>query len=294
MPLLGEISALITAALWSGSSFVFAAAIVRVGSVQVNIIRLIIAAMLLAGVVFAMNPETHLSTSQLIYLAVSGIIGLVFGDTFLFQSYVYNGARLSMLIMSVAPAISAVLAFFLLNEVLSLWGIAGMLVTIAGIGLVVSERREDAKHQISKLGLLYGFLGAVGQGAGLIFARLAFDEGEINGFLATLVRIVPSVVILLPAGILMKRFRNPIQVFSRERRALFYTFLGSLLGPCLGITFSLIAVAHTKVGIAATLMSTSPIMMLPLAKFVHREALSWKAMSGAFIAVGGVAILFLR
>jgi drug/metabolite transporter (DMT)-like permease len=34
--------------------------------------------------------------------------------------------------------------------------------------------------------------------------------------------------------------------------------------------------------------------MLPLFRFVQKERLSWKAVAGAFIAVAGVAILFLR
>ena len=68
---------------------------------------------------------------------------------------------------------------------------------------------------------------------------------------------------------------------------------GSFTGPFLGISFSLIAVAHTKIGIAATLMATVPIMMLPLVKVIHNEHLSAKAIGGAIIAVAGVAILFI-
>jgi drug/metabolite transporter (DMT)-like permease len=41
-------------------------------------------------------------------------------------------------------------------------------------------------------------------------------------------------------------------------------------------------------------MATVPIMMLPLVKYIQKEVLSWRAIVGAFVAVGGVAILFLR
>ncbi|MBI3004124.1 MAG: DMT family transporter [Ignavibacteriales bacterium] len=205
MPLLGELSALLTALLWSGSSIVFAAAIQRIGSVHVNVARLIIAAFLLLATIVLMGLNVRLSWSQIGNLAVSGLIGLVFGDTFLFQSYIYNGARVSMLIMSVAPAISALLAYFLIGEILSLWGILGMLVTIGGIAVVASDRREDAKHSLTRIGLLYGFFGALGQGAGLIFARLAFDEGEIHGLVATFVRVVPAIFVLYPIAVMTKR-----------------------------------------------------------------------------------------
>lgn len=294
MPLLGELSALLTALLWSGSSIVFAAAIQRIGSVHVNVARLIIAAFLLLATIVLMGLNVRLSWSQIGNLAVSGLIGLVFGDTFLFQSYIYNGARVSMLIMSVAPAISALLAYFLIGEILSLWGILGMLVTIGGIAVVASDRREDAKHSLTRIGLLYGFFGALGQGAGLIFARLAFDEGEIHGLVATFVRVVPAIFVLYPIAVMTKRLKKPLGTLMNDRRAFVLTSLGAILGPYLGITFSLIAVANTKVGIAATLMATSPIMMLPMVRYLQKEILTWKAIAGAFVAVAGVAILFLR
>ena len=296
MPFLGELSALLTALFWSGSSIVFAAAISRIGSVQVNITRLIFGAVFLLAVIMVFGLEIHLSSSQYLNLAISGFLGLVFGDTFLFQSYVYNGARLSMLIMSVAPAISAVLAYIFVQEVLPFWGILGILVTMAGIAMVVTERKEDGStvHKITTAGIVYGVLGAFGQGAGLVVARLAFDEAPINGIVATFIRIVPALAILVPIGWLTKRFVNPFRVFNEDRRALKLTIAGAILGPCLGITFSLIAVAHTSVGIAATLMATSPIMMLPMAKMIQKEKLTWKAITGALVAVAGVAILFLR
>jgi drug/metabolite transporter (DMT)-like permease len=41
-------------------------------------------------------------------------------------------------------------------------------------------------------------------------------------------------------------------------------------------------------------MATVPILMLPIVKFVLKEKVSWRALLGAVVAVGGVAILFLR
>ncbi len=296
MPFLGEISALLTAVCWSGSSIAFAAATNAIGSVQVNISRLVFATIFLFVTILVAGMNISLSSLQVFYLVISGFIGLVFGDTYLFKSYQEIGPRLSMLIMSTAPAISTVLAYFFLSEVLSLWGIAGIFVTIAGIVLVVLERPDASskKYTISKIGLVYGFLGALGQGVGLIFAKLAFHEGAINGFVATFVRVASSMAVYLPLGFLTRRYINPVKIFSHRKKTLVFTLIGAILGPYFGITFSLIAVANTKVGIAAALMATVPILMLPLVRYIYKESLSWKAVAGACIAVAGVAILFLR
>lgn len=294
--MIGELSALLTAGLWSCSSIIFAGAIRRVGSVQVNVDRLVFAGIFLLATILAMGYDVHLSATQLLNLGISGLIGLVFGDTFLFKSFHENGARISMLIMSFAPAISALLAYFIIGEMLSVWGILGIVVTTAGIVIVVVVGRQSSSTNagISRRGIVYGFFGAIGQGAGLIFARMAFNEGPINGFVATFIRIAASIVILVPLAIAAGRIKSPMRIFSVNRRAFMLTVAGAILGPYLGITFSLIAITYTKVGIAATLMATVPILMLPLVRVIYKERLSWHAIAGACVAVGGVAILFLR
>ncbi|MGE5400292.1 MAG: DMT family transporter [Ignavibacteriales bacterium] len=292
----GELSALLTAILWSFTSIFFSEASIRVGSFEVNITRLLMAAIFLFVTIVIMGFSVALSTTQIINLSVSGLIGLIFGDTYLFKAYQHIGARLSQLLMASAPAMTALMAYIFLGETFSVWGIAGMFITLAGITMVVMEKNEQpaSKYKISRIGILYGFLGALGQAAGLIFAKLAFQEGDINGFVATFVRIFASVIVIVPAGIIFRKYKNPVKVFSKDKKALAFTTAGSIMGPYLGITFSLIAVANTKVGIAATIMSTSPIIMLPMIHYLYKEKLSWKSIAGAFIAVGGVAILFLR
>jgi drug/metabolite transporter (DMT)-like permease len=296
MPFIGELCGLLTALCWSGSSLAFSAATLRVGPIRLNVTRLIFAAALLFIAVVATGGDVHLSSSQLRNLVISGIIGLVIGDTFLFKSYEIIGARMGMLIMSVAPAISALLAYMLLGEVLSAIAAVGMSVTLVGIAIVVLERRDTmtSTRKRHMQGIVFGFLAAAGQGAALVMAKMAFNEGPINGFVATLVRIVSSTIVIWPLAWIAGKYDNAYEIYTKDRKALWLTLLGSFLGPFLGITLSLISVANTTVGIAATLMATVPILMLPLVKYVQKDHISWRAVLGAAIAVGGVAILFAR
>jgi drug/metabolite transporter (DMT)-like permease len=296
MNYVGEICALLTACCWSGSALAFSAAALRVGSIRLNVTRLLMAAVLLFVTVVIAGIDIHLSSSQLRNLAISGIVGLVIGDTYLFKSYENIGARMGMLIMSVAPAMSALLAYLFLGEVLGWMGAVGMGVTLLGIAAVVLERREvlTGSRRVRVLGIFYGFIAAAGQGAGLVLAKMAFNEGPVNGFVASLIRISSAVIVIFPLARLAGEYSDSISIYTKDKRALWLTILGSFLGPFLGITLSLVSVTYTTVGIAATLMATVPILMLPLVKFVLKEDVSWRALAGAVIAVGGVAILFLR
>lgn len=294
MNYIGELSALLTAFLWSGTSIAFSSAAEKIGSLQLNINRMILASVFLISTILIMGYDLSLTTSQFSNLVISGLIGLVIGDSFLFKSYQLIGARLSMLLMALSPGMSTLLAFFFLDERITILGVIGIFITITGISLVVLERNTNSKYKITILGIFYGIMGALGQSAGLIFAKFAFEEGHITGFVATFIRVFSSVLIFLPIMLLLKKYKNPYRLFNKDRSAFSMTIVGTILGPFLGITFSLIAVENTKVGIAATLMSTMPIIMLPMVKYFYKENLSWRAIIGAIIAVVGVALIFLR
>jgi drug/metabolite transporter (DMT)-like permease len=295
--MIGELSALATAILWSGTALVFSEASKRVGSMQVNVLRLFLAMLFLLLTLWVLGIPIHLSFSQALLLAGSGLIGLVFGDGFLFLAFEKIGARISMLVMAINPAMTAVLAWLFLGESIELVGIAGMVATATGIALVVLDRKKEAgeaPHHGRSLGILYALFGALGQAVGLIIAKQAFAEGEVHAFVATLIRIGAAVAIMLPAVFLYRPTRGIVRDFARDRKALLLTMTGAVIGPYLGITLSLVAIANTKTAIAATIMATPPIIMLPMIRMATKEALHWKAIAGAVLAVAGVALLFLH
>lgn len=296
MPYLGELSALVTAFCWAGSSMAFASATKRIGSLQLNVNRMILGSVFLIVTIIVLNLDYNISGIQLKFLMISGFIGFVIGDSFLFKAFQLIGARLGMLLMSLVPAISTVLAFFFLNEIINIWGIAGIVITLGGIALVILEKNpdENSKIKLSKAGIFYGFMGALGQAAGLIFAKFAFSEGHINGFVATFFRLTSAVIIFLPLMIVFKKYKNPVKLFSDNIKAIGSTITGTIFGPFLGVTFSLISISNTKVGIASTIMATTPVIMLPLVKIISKEKLTRRSIVGAVLAVAGVAILFLR
>jgi drug/metabolite transporter (DMT)-like permease len=293
---IGEISALATAFCWSITSYAFTNASRRIGAIQVNIDRMALASIILFLIISVFGISLTLTFNQVSNLVISGILGLVIGDSFLFKSFQLIGARLGIIIMAAVPVISAILAYFFLNEIISYLGMFGMVLTIAGILIVVLEKRSVELNNIpfNKLGIFYGFLGALGQATGLIFAKYAFQGGELNGFAASFIRLFSASLIILPLAATFRRYKNPISIYSKDKYSARVILIGTVFGPVLGITGSLIAIAYAKVGIASTLMATMPIIMLPISRFYFKEKLDWKAIIGAFVAVVGAAIIFLR
>jgi drug/metabolite transporter (DMT)-like permease len=67
--------------------------------------------------------------------------------------------------------------------------------------------------------------------------------------------------------------------------------LGATFGPFLGVALSLFAVQHTDAGIAASLLATAPILVIPLAIRWGGERVGASALAGTLLAVAGVVLL---
>ncbi len=258
--------------------------------------RLIIASALLLSVIIIGGLDYHLQNQQFIYLIISGAIGLVLGDAFLFKSYMLIGPRYAMLMMALSPGLAALLSYFVLGERLTPTIITGIIITVAGITIAGTENKSasSSKYSLSFYGIILGILSALGQAGGLIFAKQAFNIGPINGFVATFIRVASSAVILFPVLVLARKYKNPVKLYSENKKALLFTGAGSITGPFLGITFSLIAVSNTKVGIASTLMSTMPVLMIPLMRIIYKEKPTLQGLIGTVVAITGIALLFIQ
>ena len=291
---LGELAALSAAVLWSFTGFVFSAASNRIGATTVNISRLISASVFLTVAILISGIDYSLSAYQIVLLSLSGLIGLAIGDQFLFKSYEQIGPRYGMLLLSSNPVLSAILGFFVLGEDLTVWSIVGIAITIGGICMVVMEETAEGttKFRMTKKGLFFGIMAAAGQAIGLLLSKMAYEAGNLHWLVGTFARIFSSVLMMLPVVLYAKGI-GMFGVFLKDKKALGLVVLGSIIGPLLGISSSFLAIMHSKIGIASTIMSLPPIFMLPMSYYFHREKLSWKAILGAFIAVGGVAMLFI-
>ncbi len=256
---------------------------------------MLLAALLIYLTILIFGIKFEISLYQLFFLSLSGIIGLLIGDTFLFKSFSLLGARIGMLIMSLNPGIAAVIAYFVLSEKLSLIEITGIIITLLGIAIVILQKEhQNSINKISIWGIIYALLAASGQAVGLIFAKQAFINNNIDPFIATFIRLASAIILFIPLSIIIKKISNPLKLLKKNKKSFRLLILGSFIGPYLGITLSFIAVTNAEVGIASTLMSTTPIVMLPIARYVYKEKLNSKAIIGAIIAVTGVALLFMR
>jgi len=297
----GEFAALLTAFFWTVTSLSFEAAGKRIGSLSVNLIRLYLAFIIYSVYLYfarGMFFPTDATSFAWLWLSISGLVGFAIGDLLLFQAFVVVGARISMLMMSLVPPITALLGWMILGETLSMQSMAGMMITITGIVLVVFKREKPQANSNKKIkfsypviGILLAFGGAVGQAVGLVLSK--YGMKDYDAFAASQIRVMAGLVGFTIIFIFMRRW-DKLKSGIRNRKGMQLVILGSIFGPFLGVSFSLLAVQNTSTGVAATIMAIVPVLIIPPAIIIFKEKINIREVIGSILAVAGVALLFLE
>ncbi len=310
----GELAALGTALCWSFSSIFFTIAGRRVGSVMLNRWRLLAAVLLVAAMhslLYGRPFPAGVGAERLFWLGLSAVLGLVFGDSLLFQAFVYIGTRLAMLLMALAPIFGTVVAWLLLGETLTLPELLAIALAVGGVAWVVMERAEPAAAAMGRgtvsltagapattrrqyfLGILCGLGGALGQALGLVTAKRGL-VGDFPALSAVVVRMLVAMLVLWGWTALRGQLRPTLRVLRQDRRTGLAILGGATMGPFLGVWLSLVGVQLAPVGIASTLNALTPILLIPLVYVLYREKTSPRAFGGTLMAMGGVALMFMH
>ncbi|MFH1688393.1 MAG: DMT family transporter [bacterium] len=308
MPYLGECAALATALLWAFTSIFFAEAGKRIGSFQVNLIRLVMAVTIYSITLILWDGRlfpAELNSTQVGWLAGSGLVGLLLGDGCGFKALVMIGPRLTSLLYASAPIWTTVIAWVFLGEQLTLVELVGIALTVSGITWVVLERRSKqmAANDVQRShpdsgtlakGVLLGIAAAMGQAVGLVLAKqgMFYAGGTVAPMSASYIRMLVALGGITALTIVRGDFGRLASAW-RDRKALGLCGGGAVVGPFLGVWMSLVAVKYIATGVAATLNSMTPVMILPLVFLFYREKVTLRAALGAVIAVAGTTILFL-
>lgn len=302
---IGHAAGIMTALLWTATSLLFTASGRRLGTTALNTIRICFAVGLLATTHRILNGYwiPHAQTEQVIYLALSGLIGLSIGDQALFTAFVEIGPRLSMLIMTTSPIWAMLFGWIALGETLAPSALLGIGLTVGGVVWVVLEKPKvtTGSSQRRLRGYVLAMIGAACQAGGLMLSKIGMGHGWLEPSqhmapqTATLIRMSFAALGMIPIVYIHRRRRQPVDSFPRvgsKSVGITLALCGAVVGPFLGVWMSLVASDRAPLGVAQTLCSLTPLFILPFAVLIHKEKISKRAVGGAVIAVLGSALLF--
>jgi drug/metabolite transporter (DMT)-like permease len=294
----GELAALATAFLWTLSSLAWTSAGKRIGALAVSFIRLLVAAALMTAYGYFARKGHWLPTDadgrMWLLLGISGLFGFFLCDICLFKSMLMLGPRLTLLLFSLSPPITAIISWAAINERLAPRHWLAMATTLAGVIWVVMEQPSSDERPLAPAhrwrGVMLGVMAAVTNAIGYVFSKEGI--GEYDAVAATQIRALVALPAYFALITLWRRWPAMLTA-ARDLPAMGILTIGATVGPFIGVALSMVALQYAPTGIVATIIATMPVLILPFSILLHHEKVSPRAIAGAVLAVAGVAMLSL-
>ena len=307
---LGEIISLVVAVSWTVTAIFADKASHRLGSMTTNVIRLTLASLFLAILLWITlgHPYPVFADGKAwLWLGLSALVGYVFGDWCLFNCYLSIGARFGQLFMTLAPPMAAIAGRIMLGETLTWKSILAMIVTMSGIAISILSKGEGYKMKLSLplKGVLLGLGAGAGQGVGLVLSKIGMQHYETAvpsdapGMMDTMLPFASTMIRALigSAGFLclmaLQKNLPQLKAAAYDRKGLTYAVILTLFGPVFGVSLSLMAVQYTDAGIASTLMALTPVLIILPYAILFKQKVRLKEILGVLVSMTGVAMFFL-
>lgn len=294
----GEVAAIGAAAVWALSTWLYGQSSHHFSALQMNVIKGVVAStmMLLVLPVLPM-PELSIPHQYLGILAISGVIGIAIGDSAYFAALKRIGPNRTLLLESLAPPLSGLLALALLGSSIGIQSWLGIILTTFAVAFTLFQTRTSrvGQEQAPKSGIGFGLLASFCQAFGVVISHYALVEGNLPPLLGAFIRLAIGVVsLMLVIGVIEPK---PFRAIYRGARQLTSSQTGVLLvaiffGTFIALWLQQVALKFANPAIAQTLMSTSPLFIL-LISFMKGEAISVRTVVGTLLALVGIALFFL-
>lgn len=305
----GELLSLLVAVMWTFTALFAEVASKRMGTLVLNVWRMLITILLLGIVLWWTCGKPwpqHASPEVWKCFLASGFMGFVFGDYCLFNAYIVMGSRFGQLFMTLASPFAAIAAWLMMGETMSGLALLGMVITLSGIGISIMGKDDTGSRHLKlpRKGIMLGIGAGMGQGVGLVLSKQglmhyaavvpveATDVAAMMPFAGTQIRAIMGLIGFGVTLLFLRKWKNMTRFFTDLRGAA--TAMGAiLLGPFFGVSLSLMAVGMTNAGVAQTLMSLTPILILWPSRLMFGTKVSMQEVVGAVIAVAGASLFFV-
>jgi drug/metabolite transporter (DMT)-like permease len=280
---LGQAACLGAALLWAIALTIFRRPIEKFGARRINLAKCSLAAVFQGVTVVVLGQAGVLwnaPATSLAFIVVSGLIGLVLGDTALFGATARIGVHRTLLLQTLAPVFTAIVAAIWQAERPTLIQAIGSALILTGVACVVASGVG--------VGIALGVVAAMGQGVGIVLAKVGMHDVAVLP--ASFLRLAAATVGLAVLG----AFASPRKVgpgSSMDSRMIGRVLVATFLGAYVALFLMMAGVDLAPASVAAVLLSTGPVFSLVLETVIERRPPTVRGVAGTLLAVLGVAVL---
>lgn len=245
---------------------------------------------LFLGIAVIAAGARPVAQGDLFLLAISGLLGIAAGDTFYFMSLMGLGPERAALMGTLTPIGVALASAAFLGERPPAAAWAGILLTMAGVAVVISKRSSAVTGSIQTQGAVCALLSGLCMTAGMVFAKRGVPH--VPAVQAALIRLAFGGAGLALWGLLTGKRRLGLAPLARP--ALFAQLAVTVFVTTFGgFWLSLAALQRLDASLVGALCATTPLFVLPMVAWSSNEKIPLRMGLGAAVAVGGVALMLV-
>ncbi len=297
MQYIGELAALSAAAVWAIATWIYGQFSHHFSALQLNIVKGVIASIMMALVLpVAVSIPESIDNTHLFILAISGVIGIAIGDSAYFSSLKRIGANKTLLLESLAPPLSGVLALMFLGSVLPVQSWLGVIITTIAVTFVIIQPTGNNAITLNWAGIGFGLLASTCQASGVVISHYALVAGDLPPLLGAIIRLTVGVLAVTAIIVFVEKrpFHQIKNHFAQLTPKAFSTLLLAIfVGTFLALWLQQTALKYANPAIAQTIIATSPLFMLAISA-IKGEKPTMKSVLGTLAAITGISLFFLK
>jgi uncharacterized membrane protein len=288
-------AALSAAFCWSAGSLIARKPVKEMGEISFVTLRMVLSYVLLRAYCYIAGIDIFLSSNQITWIVLSGVIGISLGDICLFSCLRRIGVRKAQLIFSFHAPFTALLAYFIYTERWTFYQFIGTSLVFVGVLIAIFSKKTDAMYEnlpLQKMWtpILLGLLAALSQAIGVLLIKPVFQEAGTDAISVATFRIGVAALALVVFSLRQGIFEWKKLNFN----VLVHTLGNGSLSMVLGMTLIVFALSGGEAGIVATLSATAPVVILPMMWIIDKKRPSLLAFFGAVLVVVGCYFLFIK
>tara|TARA_B110000438_G_scaffold190577_1_gene182226 strand:- start:2545 stop:3441 length:897 start_codon:yes stop_codon:yes gene_type:complete len=297
---LGEICSLVSAVFWASAIIIFKKIGDRVSPMVINPVKstigllLFILTYIILGI--PLTPNTQFSNTDLITLAISGIIGIGIADIIFLHSLNILGAGISAIVDTVYSPLVIFFAFIILGESLTTIQLLGGVLIIGSV-LYTSTKIQNipVNRKKFKQGVLYGVGSIAMMALGIVMIKPILDTVSDNVGLQLWItgyRLVSGVLVSGSIMLIANRKQNILGALQ-DRTLWLPLIISSVLATYLGIAMWVMGMSMTTASISSILNQTTSIFIMIFAWIFLGEPLTKRRILSIIVAMFGAYLVFI-
>lgn len=292
----GEIAALGTACLWGLSTYMHTNAAKLIGAWPLTLCRTPLVLFYNICIALVIGAEWIFPSQSIGWILLSGVLGLGVADTLFYEGCTRIGARTGSILWQMTPCVTAVIAFFALGEALTLINIVGMFIIIGSVLSITTKDDEQTDTPVDPKEWRYGFklvlISVLALGLSHVCIRKGLSYG-LDPLMGSILRIAAAASCAWIAAAVLGHHHKIVERKDNMAKAMKIIFVASFVGTTLGNWIALFSMKYAKAGIAASLISLTPLAIIMITAVHEKKAPSLRVILSVLTACGGSALLFI-